>query len=241
MIMKSFKVSYFVITLLVLFGLLASVLSLAEPVQAQTDSRYERLNDPNVRLYVWQLEREGIKITKEDRLYRVVNADTLASIADRYGITVDHLLTVNPQIGTTTMLLRGELLHIPSGITETSPPFYFTPEVVYSLPAAGTGGVVGQSVGQATLTPTTGARLFLWQLERDGIKITKEDRLYRVVNGDTLYKIAVLYGLTLEKLIAANPQINDLSVILRGELIRIPDGITETSPPFYASPQPVSK
>ncbi len=223
-------------TFLTIIALLALVLAVVGPVQAQSGSREERLNDPNVRLYVWQLEREGIKITKEDRLYRVVNADTLASIAARYGISVEHLLSVNPQINASTMILRGELLHIPYGITETSPPFYFTPVVSTSNGAsAGT----GESV--IDLVASNGVRLLVWQLEGVGIKITKEDRLYRVVSGDTLYKVAARYGITLEKLIAANPQIKDLNVILRGELLRIPDGITETSPPFYASPQPASK
>ena len=234
--MNIFKSSYFLIAFIVLLGLLVSLPGAASVVSAQSGSREERLNDPDLRLYFWQLERDGIQITKEDRLYRVVNGDTLTSIAARYDITVDHLVSVNPQINAATMLLRGELIHIPHGITENSPPFYQTPVVVV-------GGSNGSNPPNAVTLLRADAltRLILWQLEGVGIVITQEDRLYRVVTGDTLYKIAGRYGLTLEKLIAANPQINDLNVILRGELIYIPEGITETSPPFYTSPQPVSK
>lgn len=232
--MKNLKIKHALISTLVMLGMLVASLAAASPVQAASDSRAERLNDPKVRLFFWQLERDGIELTRADRLYLVVNADTLSSIAERYGITVESLLRANPQISATTMLLRGELLRIPEGITETAPPFYFTPVVQAArepgeLPSTLSGFVADTSL-----------RLYFWQLEREGIYITQADRLYRVVSGDNWTNIAARFGISRADLQAANPQVTDVNMIYRGELLVIPEGITETSPAFYVSPRPPS-
>jgi LysM repeat protein len=79
------------------------------------------------RLFVWQLEKGGHKIVAEDRLYRVKSGDSFARIAKAYGLTEAKLLAVNPQVEDTNTLFRGELLHIPYGLAESVPLFYFTP------------------------------------------------------------------------------------------------------------------
>ncbi len=232
--MKNLKSVHVWISALVLLGMLAASLAAVNPVQAAADSRADRLNDPKVRLFFWQLERDGIEITRADRLYLVVNGDTLTSIAERYGITVDSLLAANPQISAATMLLRGELLRIPEGITETAPPFYFTPAVQAvrepgELPATLSGFLSDSNL-----------RLYFWQLEREGIHITQADRLYRVVSGDNWTNIAARFGISRADLQAANPQVTNVNMIYRGELLRIPEATTETSPAFYVSPRPPS-
>lgn len=47
-------------------------------------------------------------------------------------------------------------------------------------------------------------------------------RLYRVKPGDTLYKIAQRFGVPLDALIKANPQISDPNLIYPGQVICIP-------------------
>lgn len=65
--------------------------------------------------------------------------------------------------------------------------------------------------------------------------------MYLVKSGDNLNRIAKSYGLTQEKLLAANPQIDDPNQLMRGELIHIPDGRGENVPRFYETPKEPSK
>src|SRR5690606_13644856 len=48
--------------------------------------------------------------------------------------------------------------------------------------------------------------------------------LYQVKKGDSLYKIAVAHGLTLEAILAANPQIENPNVIAVGQVVCVPHG-----------------
>ncbi|GEM_PF-667653 len=55
-------------------------------------------------------------------------------------------------------------------------------------------------------------------------------RLYRVVAGDTMYSIAQRFGVTLDALIRANPQITNPNEIFPGQEICIPGGTTVQCP-----------
>ncbi len=91
----------------------------------------------------------------------------------------------------------------------------------------------GRSEG---LQPAPKGRLIHWQLERNGRVIDKEEGYYLARSGDTLIGIARKYGVTLERLLAVNPQIEDANKLYRGELIKIPSGRSENAPPFYQTP-----
>ncbi len=45
---------------------------------------------------------------------------------------------------------------------------------------------------------------------------------YKVKNEDTLYNIAKRFGVSLDDLIAANPEIKDPNIIYPGQIINIP-------------------
>ncbi len=83
-------------------------------------------------------------------------------------------------------------------------------------------------------------RLFRSQLEKDGKTISAEDQLYLVKGGDSITRIAKAYGLTVEKLLAANPQVDDPSKLFGGELLHIPNGRAENVPLFYSTPADTS-
>lgn len=95
----------------------------------------------------------------------------------------------------------------------------------------------GRSEG---VTPDRLSRIYVWQRERDGGRVEKAEHLYLVKNGDNLTRIAKAYGVRLEKLLLANPQIDDANLLYRGELVKIPEGRGEFVPPFYMTPKPVA-
>lgn len=138
--------------------------------------------------------------------YRVQNGDTLTKIANRFGLTVEKLLLANPQIKDPNLLLTGQVITLPAGRSE-------------GLLAAAPQG-----------------RLIHWQLERNGRVIDKEEGYYLARSGDTLIGIARKYGVTLERLLQVNPQIEDPNKLYRGELVKIPSGRSENAPPFYQTP-----
>jgi LysM repeat protein len=102
----------------------------------------------------------------------------------------------------------------------------FTGQVIV-LPA-------GRSEGAVVLKDQ---RVFVWQREKDGGRVERDEHLYLVKSGDSLVGIAKSYAFTLEKLLAANPQIDDPTKLYRGELLHIPDGRGENVPPFYSTPR----
>ncbi len=142
--------------------------------------------------------------------YAVKRGETLTSIAKKFGLTVEKILLVNPDIKDPNKLRTGQVIILPAGRSE--------------------GTVV-----------VSEARIYVWQRERNGGRVELDEHLYLVKSGNTLTGIAKSYGLTLEKLLAANPQIDDPNKLLRGELVRIPNGRAEIVPPFYSTPKVPSK
>lgn len=79
------------------------------------------------RIFVWVRERGDGRVERSERLYLVKSGDSIKYIAKSFGITQESLLEANPQIDDSNMLFRGELLHIPYGLSESAPSFYQTP------------------------------------------------------------------------------------------------------------------
>ncbi len=142
--------------------------------------------------------------------YAVKRGETLTSIAKKFGLTVEKILLVNPDIKDPNKLRTGQVIILPAGRSEG-----------------------------AVVVPE--ARIYVWQRERNGGRVELDEHLYLVRSGNTLTGIAKSYGLTLEKLLAANPQIDDPNKLFRGELIRIPNGRAEKVPTFYTTPKVPSK
>lgn len=64
--------------------------------------------------------------------------------------------------------------------------------------------------------------------------------VYLIKKGDTLSKIAVANGITIEELLAANPSIKDPNKITEGQAITIPPPSAEVPNEFGGSPVPSS-
>jgi LysM repeat protein len=112
----------------------------------------------------------------------------------------------------------------------TNPNYLHTGQVII-LPA-------GRSEGLPVMDR---ARMYVWQREKNNGRVDAEEQLYLVKSGDNLTRIARSYGLTLEKLLVANPQIDDPNKLMRGELVFIPNGRAENVPLFYSTPRESSK
>jgi LysM repeat protein len=121
-----------------------------------------------------------------------------------------------------------QLMLVNPGITN---PNYLHAGQVIILP-------VGRSEG--LLAPAE-HRIYVWQREKNGGRVELDEQMYLVRSGNSLTGIARSYGLTLEKLLAANPQIDDPKKLWRGELVHIPNGRAEKVPTFYETPHKPSK
>ncbi|HBF38025.1 MAG TPA: hypothetical protein DDW50_11955 [Firmicutes bacterium] len=64
------------------------------------------------------------------------------------------------------------------------------------------------------------------------------NQTYRVVSGDTMFEIARRFGITLDALIAANPQIPDPNLIFPGQEICIPGSLMTPMPAPIQMPMP---
>lgn len=142
--------------------------------------------------------------------YAVKHGETLTSIARKFGLTVEKIMSANPHLTNPNNLYTGQVIILPAGRSE---------------------GIVPQDL----------RRIYVWQVERNGGRVELDDHMYLVKSGDSLTRIARSYGLTLAKLLAANPQIDDPNKLLRGELVIIPNGRAEKVPSFYSTPRTPSK
>jgi LysM repeat protein len=57
----------------------------------------------------------------DGQFYTIRASDTLASIARRFGVTVEQILAANRQIVNPNIIFVGQVICIPTGNTHTSP------------------------------------------------------------------------------------------------------------------------
>jgi LysM repeat protein len=101
-----------------------------------------------------------------------------------------------------------------------------------------TGQVIRLPAGRSEgILPRRPARLFPWELEAAGRRVTPLDHLVQVRAGDNYIRIARRFGITVDQFFAANPQIPYRTDLRKGELVYIPvDLIGERQYTFYQSP-----
>jgi LysM repeat protein len=126
--------------------------------------------------------------------YVVQTGDTLSSIADRFGVTVDDIINAN-NITDPTGLHAGDELIIPSGEA--------TPEPQEEPTAAPTTALQEE---EPTAVPTSGST---------------GGTTYTVQDGDNPASIAAQFGITAEELMDANG-ITDPTSLLVGQVLTIP-------------------
>ena len=116
--------------------------------------------------------------------YIVQPGDTMFSIAQKFGVPLDDLIEANPQIPNPNLIFPGQVVCVPT----VTPPPTVCPPGTFS---------------------------------------------YTVQPGDTMFTIARKFGVSLDALIAANPQIPNPNLIFPGQIVCVP---TVTPPPTVCPP-----
>ena len=175
------------------------------------------------------------------QLYTVRSGDTLYFIARRNNISLQSLISSNPQITDPNAIFPGQIICIPTMEPDVSCPNGRIYRVVSGdtmFEIAQRNGISLESLLRANPQITDPNRIFPGQ----EICIPVAPRpncpngmLYSVQSGDTLFEIARRNNITLASLIAANPQIADPNQIVPGQEICIP--MAEAVP--FAEPVPL--
>jgi LysM repeat protein len=116
-------------------------------------------------------------------------------IAQKYGAPYDALIVFNPQIPDPNQITPGQVLKVPATHME-DPSVYTSP-----------------STGGSSSSPNTDASSSGQQ---------KDGSAYTVKTGDSLWKIAQQFGVTIEEISAANPSMKDKDFVYPGQLVNIP-------------------
>jgi LysM repeat protein len=140
--------------------------------------------------------------------YTVKSGDTPSAIAERLGVSVDELMSLN-SITDPTQLEVGQVLRIP-GARATSPTPGRTPAASTPTPKATT---------SATNTP------------RPAVTPREGTTTYTVQSGDNANDIALRFGITVEELAAANnTTVDNLRSLQVGDVLTIPASSTTATP-----------
>jgi len=172
--------------------------------------------------------------TLNEILYTVKSGDSLASIAQKYGTTVDAIKDINGK--TTNIVSVGEELIIPRGTGSVSTTTKYDTYTVkrgdslYSI-----ANRYNTSVAELkSLNNLTSNMLSIGQVLRlpgtqTTTTITSPSNTYIVKRGDSLYSIANSYGTTVDALKSLNGLTsNTLSI---GQVLRLPGSETTTISP----------
>lgn len=191
--------------------------SIARKYNTTVDALMSANNLTSTLLRVGQRLRIPSTTSSDINIYTVQLGDSLYSIARRYNTTVDSLMDANGL--TSTLLQVGQILKVPSidESIEQNPNTYVVQrgDTLYKI-ASQYGISVNDiirannlssnvlKIGQALIIPTSGS----------------SSQVYVVQNGDTLYKIANQFGVSIADLI----QFNQLpsTVLQLGQEINIP-------------------
>jgi peptidoglycan endopeptidase LytF len=199
----------FLATALVLFGCggpKSNSYSRQNPAKIPTATLPANLPDP---LIVQGLPTSR-PVTPAGDTYTVQSGDTLSSIAEQLGTTVDELTSLNNL--ESSDLYVGQVLQVPKKSVSAATP---TPRASSATP---TRQATSQSTPSSRVTPGSG------------------QNEYTVQSGDTAADIAANFGITLDELAAANNMtVDDLRSLSIGDVLIIPAGGSQSETPTSES------
>jgi LysM repeat protein len=159
--------------------------------------------------------------------YLVVRGDTLKSLANRFGTSVDTLLSLNKSITNVNLIYEGQRLVVPSGRGVPVPPPTNPPPANGQLYYAQSGDTLRKIAAKFNTSVDAILRvnpqitnpnvIYVGQ----AISIPAGVSTYAVQKGDTLRMIANKFGITVDGLLALNPNIKNPNLIYVGQVIRV--------------------
>jgi LysM repeat protein len=153
--------------------------------------------------------------------YIVASGDTLKSLANRFGTTMDVLAQLNG-IANYNLIYEGQRLTVPSAASTPIPGPVPGSGQVYTVQRGDTLRKIAARVNTTVdvllqLNPQIWNANLIYAGQQ--INLPASATTYIVQRGDTLKIIAARYGTTIEALLAINPQIVNPNLIYVGQLI----------------------
>ncbi|MDP2871642.1 MAG: SafA/ExsA family spore coat assembly protein [Bacillota bacterium] len=176
-------------------------------------------------------------------IYTVQPGDTMFLIAQRFGVSLAALIAANPQIPNPNLIFPGQQICVPCTMPPPGP--HCPGGFIYVVQSGDTMFLIAQRFG-VTLSALIAANPQIPNpnLIFPGQRICVPAHtpapsppscpggfIYVVQSGDTMFKIAQRFGVTLSALIAANPQIPNPNLIFPGQRICVPAGAVTPPPP----------
>ena len=160
-------------------------------------------------------------------IYTVVQGDTLFILANRFGVPLNAIIAANPQITNPNAIFPGQRICIPLPPQPGTCSGFF-----YTIRRGETLGQISSRFGVrlvdiAIANPqiVNPDVIFAGQVICIPIPPPPETctgSIYTILRGETLQVIATRFGVTVQQIFAANPQIIDVNKIYAGQRICIP-------------------
>jgi len=190
----------------------------------------------NVQYFAHEEYNEGISKSEGQGEYTVGQGENFFTIARKLGVSVDALVAVNGQIENPTTIAAGQNLKVPAQQAVVCPPgatrYTVQPgDTMFTI--ARRFGVSLDALIAANPQISNPNLIFPGQI----ICIPQQQCppntfAYTVRPGDSLFLIAQRFGVSLNALIAANPQITNPNLIFPGQIVCVPS----TTPPGPCPP-----
>jgi len=164
----------------------------------------KKLNDLTTNiLSIGQILKIPTKVVDvgETDLYQVKSGDTLYSIANNYGITINELKAINDL--TSNNLAVGQILNVPSGLSLVNTYTVSSGDTLYSI----------AKKFDMTVPQLKEANNLITNMLSVGQKLIipiSDDTTYVVKSGDTLYSIARQFNITIDEIKSLNNLSNNI-------------------------------
>jgi peptidoglycan endopeptidase LytE len=152
-----------------------------------------------------------------------MRGDMLKSLANRFGTSMDVLVSLNADIKNINVIYEGQRMVVPSGSGVPSDPPPASGQV-YTVQSGDTLRKIADRLNTTVdailkVNPQIGNPnlIYVGQV----INLPAGLSTYVVQRGDTLRIIAARFGTSVENLLALNPQITNANLIYAGQVIRL--------------------
>jgi spore coat assembly protein SafA len=176
--------------------------------------------------------------------YTVQPGDSMFTIAQRFGVSLDALIAANPQIPDPNVIFPGQIVCVPTTAPPTCPPGTFS----YTVQPGDSMFTIAQRFGVSlnaliAANPQIPDPSLIFPGQIVCVPTTAPPPpttcppgtfRYTVQPGDSMWRIAQRFGVSLNALIAANPQIPNPSLIFPGQIVCVPT--TAPPPPTTCPP-----